>query len=187
MCKMPSKEKLVELYQSKTLQEIAKIYSTNRTTVSRWFKKLGIETRNRGGGNNRKVVDAVSKEMLTEMAKKMTNSEIAEKLGCGHSNIGRLLSLYGIKRNYKKSEYQKYNRRVRFLTEKTYVKYQKELNPNNYPRTLCGVDGGYQLDHIISVRECFDKGISAEWCSSKENLQMIMWEENLLKRGYKNE
>jgi hypothetical protein len=68
------------------------------------------------------------------------------------------------------------------LTEKNYAKFKHIINPNSYPRTLCGVEGGYQLDHKISVADCFKNKKSVQFCASVENLQMITWKENLQKR-----
>lgn len=75
-------------------------------------------------------------------------------------------------------EYKDYCNKVMWLTEKTYIENLSEINPNNYPRTLCGVDGGYQLDHIYSIKKGFDNKIPAEEISKKENLQMLSWKEN---------
>lgn len=100
----PNKKDLESLYQTKTLTEIAVIYNTTRTTVSRWFDSFEIEKRPRGGGNNRKVVDSVDRKTLLKMSKTMTNDEIAQKIGCSNSNVGRLLTFYVIKRDYHKSE-----------------------------------------------------------------------------------
>ena len=185
---LPDKQSIEELYKFKTLSEIAEYYGTTRTRVSRWCNKLGIEKNPRGGGNNRKILDnidsIVSKEVLELYIKEKTNQEIAETLGCSRGSVATLFKHHGLKREYKKSEYTKYSRKVRLLTERTYTKNYKKLNPNNLPRTLCGVDGGYQLDHIKSVRYCFDSGISIEDCSSIDNLQMITWQENLGKRKF---
>jgi hypothetical protein len=49
--------------------------------------------------------------------------------------------------------YKRYKNKVHKLSEQTYVKHIEIINPNGYPRTLCGVDGGWQLDHIKSVRK----------------------------------
>ena len=180
---LPSKEEMIELYKSYTLQEIADLYGTTKTRVRRWFDKLEIPKRPQGGGNNRKVIDRVTKEQLVELVKsKKTNKEISEILGCSVSNVCRLLSKYELKREYNMSEYRKYSNKVRRLTEKIYVKYKSIINPNNYPRTLCGVDGGYQIDHKLSVRFCYDNNISEEVCASVENLQIIEWSKNLNKR-----
>ena len=84
-------------------------------------------------------------------------------------------------RNPTTPAFRKFRNRVATLTEKTYVKYQHEINPNNHPRTIAGVNGGYQLDHKVSCRRAFDQGLTEEWVSSKDNLQMLPWKENLIK------
>lgn len=83
---------------------------------------------------------------------------------------------------YDRSEYHGYRHKVQYLTKKTYEQHKEVINPNNYPRTLCGVDGGWQLDHIKSVRKCFDEGISPEEASSITNLRMLPWRENLTRK-----
>jgi hypothetical protein len=78
-------------------------------------------------------------------------------------------------------DFKKYRNRVAVRTEKTYQKFKKEINPNDLPRGKAGVVGAYQVDHIISVREGFEKGIPVEKISSKENLQMLPWLDNVQK------
>lgn len=180
---IPPKEDLIELYKNNTLQEIANFYGTTKTRVRKWFDTLEIKKRPQGGGNNRRVVDLITKDELIELIKsKKTNKHIAKILGCSVSNICRLLSSYGLKREYNMTDYRKYSNKVRRLTEKNYVKYFTTINLNNCPRTLCGVDGGYQVDHKLSVRFCYDNNISEEVCASVDNLQMIEWTQNLNKR-----
>jgi len=79
------------------------------------------------------------------------------------------------------SDYQRYRKIVDVLTEKNYVKHQKIINPNSLPRTLCGVEGGYQLDHILSVHEGFKLKIDSIKIADITNLQMLPWKENLKK------
>jgi hypothetical protein len=79
------------------------------------------------------------------------------------------------------SNFKKYRNRISTRTRKTYKEYKTEINPNNLPIGKCGVIGAYQIDHIISVRLGFEQGISIEQMSSKENLQLISWEENIKK------
>lgn len=74
-----------------------------------------------------------------------------------------------------------YAKRVRRITEETYSKYKDRLNPNNHPRTRCGVEGGYQLDHKISVKWGFLHGLNPKIVGSLDNLQMLPWKHNLLK------
>lgn len=83
--------------------------------------------------------------------------------------------------NPNKKEFRAYANKIRWLTELTYRENVNEINPNNYPRTLCGVDGGYQLDHIVSVKTGFVENIDPEDIAALNNLQMLSWEENRAK------
>jgi|688.fasta_scaffold216471_3 hypothetical protein len=85
------------------------------------------------------------------------------------------------KGNPNPSKFKRYRNKVEFLTEQTYVKFIEEINPNNHPRTLAGIQGGYHLDHIVSVKEGFINGWSPEKLADKENLQMLPWLENVRK------
>jgi hypothetical protein len=80
--------------------------------------------------------------------------------------------------------YKKYANIVRMLSEENYVRFKQEINPNNHPRTLCGVDGGYQLDHVRSIKQCWNEGLDVSIAASAANLQIIPWKENLAKRTY---
>jgi hypothetical protein len=88
-----------------------------------------------------------------------------------------------IRRDTNQIAFRKYVNEVNKHTKKTYKKYHQEINPYNYPRTLCGMESGYQLDHIISMREGFDSGLTPEYLARKENLQMLTWQENNKKRN----
>ncbi len=79
------------------------------------------------------------------------------------------------------SNFKQYRHRVGTKTKKTYEIYKNEINPLNLPRGKSGVEGAYHLDHIISVRIGFEQGISIEDMSSKENLQMLSWLDNIRK------
>lgn len=85
--------------------------------------------------------------------------------------------------NPNKSEFRKYRHKVGWLSEKAYVLNKDEINPNGYPRTLAGIEGGYQLDHIKSVKECYLEGIDPEIAACVTNLQMLPWLENLTKHA----
>lgn len=182
----PDKDEFKKLYETHTQRQLCKIYGCSELRIRKWIIHFDLELRPQGGGNNRKYV--LTEETLSDMVEKgLTNEQISITLGMSISNVNRYLKLYKIKRNYNTKEYDKYSRKVRRLTESNYAKYKEILNPKSYPRTLCGVPGGYQLDHILSVRECFDAGLSIEDCARLENLQMIPWEKNLKKRKFKNE
>jgi hypothetical protein len=74
---------------------------------------------------------------------------------------------------------------VHGLSNKNYKLNIDIINPNNYPRTICGIDGGWQLDHIIPIKECFELGIPIEEAADISNLRMLPWRENLMRNyGY---
>lgn len=87
--------------------------------------------------------------------------------------------------NVNSSEYNTYSRKVHRLSAKTYTENIDTINPNRYNRTLCGVEGGWQLDHIIPIKEHFFNGVSAEEASVVTNLRMLPWRDNLM-RNYNN-
>jgi len=76
------------------------------------------------------------------------------------------------------ADFKKYRNRVAVRTRKTYKQFKSIINPNDLPIGKCGVDGAHQVDHIITVREGFERGISIEDISAKENLQVIPWLDN---------
>ena len=73
----------------------------------------------------------------------------------------------------------------RYRKEVWRITNQQPLNSlENYkmPRTLAGIEGGYQLDHIISIEEGWIMKKSPYIIGNINNLQFIPWEENLKKR-----
>ena len=111
---------------------------------------------------------------------------------CNHKYIGKINGLADCARkrnksltgpnhprwNPNKEPLIEYGRKVRVLSEKTYQDNILILNPNNLPRTLCGIDGGYQLDHKISIKSGFENNIPPEQLSSVDNLQLLPWKDN---------
>jgi hypothetical protein len=88
-------------------------------------------------------------------------------------------------RNPNTPEYKRYSRLVHGMSQEVYNENIDIINPERHPRTLCGVEGGWQLDHIIPIKECFDRGIPPREAASLTNLRMLPWKENLM-RQYKN-
>lgn len=83
---------------------------------------------------------------------------------------------------YKYSEdYKDYKNAVYRMSQKVYEKNIETINPNNYPRTRMGVEGGWQLDHIKPVIECFKDNIAPEEAAAISNLRMLPWRENLMR------
>ena len=85
-------------------------------------------------------------------------------------------------RNPNITEYKRYSRLVHALSQETYKNNIDIINPSRYPRTLCGVDGGWQLDHIKPIKECFLEGLSATEAAQVENLRMLPWKNNLMRQ-----
>jgi hypothetical protein len=182
---IPTKKFLIKLYKTKTLQQIADRLGTTKTRVRKWFKKLKIITRIQGAGNHTIFISLISKKELKELIKLgMTSIEISEYYGCSTSTISEYLHRFNIKREYPHlTDYDNYHFKCRRLSEKVYIQNIKKLNPYKYPRTRCGILGGYQLDHIKSIKQCFLEKIPVEIAASLSNLQFIPWKENLNRRN----
>lgn len=178
----PDKNEFITLYKNSTQLQLCNYYKCNKKRINKWIKHFGLELRPQGGGNNRKY--EVNEHILRKLIDDgYSNDEICNALNIkGKSSLYVWIRKFNIKRKKETDKYKLYKHKVRYLTEKTYALYKNEINPNNYPRTLCGVDNGYQLDHVISVSECFKKNIPEDYCASKENLQMLSWIDNLRKR-----
>ena len=73
---------------------------------------------------------------------------------------------------------KKYYREVRRITREQDISI---LENYDKLRGLCGVDGAYQLDHIIPVSRGYEQGIPAKTIGCIDNLQIIPWRDNLLK------
>ena len=79
------------------------------------------------------------------------------------------------------SDFKKYRNRVAVRTKKNYLLYESLINPNNLKIGKAGIDGAHHIDHILSVRQGFEQGISVEEISSPQNLQVIPWLDNIRK------
>ena len=74
-----------------------------------------------------------------------------------------------------KDEFKRYASEVRKYTEKQPIYL---LENSDKPRTLCGVEGGYQLDHCVSIRRGYELGLHPKYVGSLVNLRFIPWAEN---------
>jgi transposase len=182
---LPNFDEFKSLYELKSQSELAEHYKCTKKRINKWIKHFELNLRPQGGGNNRKynIDESVLRELVVS---DLSIDEICIQLNIKRSSLYNWMKKFNIRRIRDTTDYKKYQRKVRWLTEKTYVDYKNFINPHNHPRTLCGVDGGYQLDHIIGVYECYISGTSIENCSDLKNLQMIPWKENLEKRNYNN-
>jgi endogenous inhibitor of DNA gyrase (YacG/DUF329 family) len=80
---------------------------------------------------------------------------------------------------------KKYPKKQFYKREVWRYTYQNDLEklPNWEKRGRCGVDGAYQLDHIMSINEGWEKKIPPEQIAKWENLRMIPWKQNRYKGG----
>ncbi len=182
-----------------TNKQLSSIFNCSSVTISRWRKKYKIKISSglKKGQHNNKIVRY---EKCCKMCNKLFYTTPKENKkycsrNCMYSDIDYLNLLKNVDKSYMNTEkykkakqkettpeYTRYKNLVHRLTRKIYNQNKDIINPNNYKRTLCGIDGGYQLDHIKSIRKCFDEGISPENASHISNLQIIPWKTNLLKR-----
>jgi hypothetical protein len=84
---------------------------------------------------------------------------------------------------YDLKKYKDYKKLVYKLSNIQYNLHKDKINPHNYPRTIMGIDEGWQLDHIKSVKDCFIEGLTPEQSSEISNLRMLPWKDNL-KRNF---
>jgi 5-methylcytosine-specific restriction endonuclease McrA len=176
-----------------TAKEIGKMLQIHPQTVSRYRKHLGlsIPVGAKVGKLNLKKMRQVDRVCIgKDCSTIFTTNQASKKKYCSHSCQMKTANTApkGIGsrkiRNPLIKEYTKYARTVHALSQKVYKKNIAIINPNNYPRTLCGVTGGWQLDHIIPIKECFQQGKSPEEAAAISNLRMLPWHDNLM-RQYK--
>jgi hypothetical protein len=174
-----------------TAKEIGLLLSVSPITVSRERVKLGVAT-NRGAKKGRSNIKKMRQEERICIGKECSNTftviQSSKKKYCSHSCQQKTANVAakGVgsrkMRNPNTPEYKKYSRIVHGLSQKVYEENIDIINPNQYPRTLCGVDGGWQLDHIITIKECFEKGVTPKEASSINNLRMLPWKKNLMRQ-----
>lgn len=75
-------------------------------------------------------------------------------------------------------EYKKYKMQVRKVTGKQPI---HTLENYDKPRGKNGVNGAYQLDHILPVKLGFEWNISPDQIGDISNLRFIPWRENAIK------
>lgn len=160
-------------------------------TISRWRKQLGIKVAvGSKKGKPRpfqckrvKYQCLVCKESFEGIPSKKRKICSRKCLNIFNKTIDRSYmqteEYKDTKRKPYTSEYLKYKREVHRLSQLTYENSIDIINPNRLPRTVAGVIGGYQLDHIIPIKEGFNNKIPADILSQASNLRMLPWEENL--------
>lgn len=140
------------------------IADRSRSLLDRWKEKYGSE-------------EAIKKFSIysSKLSKSKSLEGYIERYG-EFLGLQKYQERYG---NVNSSEYKAYARKVHRLSGKTYTENIDIINPQRYTRTLCGVEGGWQLDHIIPIKECYESGLTPEQASDVGNLRMLPWRDNL--------
>jgi hypothetical protein len=121
-----------------------------------------------------------SLQVIGEKRKGKKHTEEIKKLISYHSKSRWELGLYDNQYSEKYTEFKKHQHKVHKLTHK--IKHLIEGYDESKHGKM-GIDGAYQIDHIIDIKYGFDNNIPAEEIASLKNLQFIPWEENI-KKGY---
>ena len=174
-----------------TGKEIQDRFGVGYITPTRWRKKLGVSlTRGCKKGKERPwqrkiekrscIICSTSFEVKPSERKKLCSKKCVTKFQKSRDKSYMQTEEYkDTLRKDTTPDYRRYAQQVHSLSQKVYEKNIDIINPNRYTRTLCGVDGGFQLDHIIPIRYGFDNGIFIEEMCVAENLRMLPWKENL--------
>ena len=192
-----SNEELVLLKDPmKTTRELAKILNIGVATVSRTRKRLGFEIP-LGAKKGKQYPERMRRETRKcahpDCSNTFTVVPSKVRLYCCHRchsltlDNSHLQSPEALKKRTKDTTpaYKRYKGLVHRMSGYTYTENIDIINPNRYNRTLCGVKDGWQLDHIIPVKECYDRGMTPEEASAISNLRMLPWKDNLM-RNYVN-
>jgi len=166
-------------------------YNKSRTDSIETIKKLGFH-----------ILSSYSGQQTTTTKIKVKRNECGHVFECAPGNILHRDVICKICNNEKKrvrfqtinqnkhiiwkqtaSEWEIYKSDVNNLTQQTYKKHQKLINPDNLSRGVAGTDGSFQLDHIIPIRWCFENNVPVEACADFRNLQMLSWRDNLAKKN----
>lgn len=173
-----------------SVRKLAEVLDLRPGTIRNKRKELGIVAPRglrKGQTNPKKMRQEIRTCIGKDCNTEFQVIQASKKKYCSHSCQQRTANVApkgtGSRsiRNPNIEEYTRYARKVHHLSGKTYEAHKDIINPNNYPRTLCGVKDGWQLDHIIPVKECFEKGMSIEEASALDNLRMLPWKTNLMR------
>ena len=187
----------IDWWCNHTTQQITEKYGIGTATVARTKKKYSIKTiRMPGSGSRTKTTGSYAKcknsscdetvwvipsqpEKYCSRDCTYTCAEYRDKLSSIDKSYMQTETYSISKQKEDVSEYRRYANKVHKLSDKVYNENIDTINPDRHPRTLAGVEGGWQLDHIIEVRFGFDNGIPFVILCDPSNLRMLPWKENI--------
>jgi hypothetical protein len=172
-------------------RQVALHLGVSKITVDRLRKKLDIKVPLgiKQGSINLKTRQRVTKTCIgKDCINTFEAGPLHKKKYCCHACQARTVHIApkgkGSRsiRNPNIKEYKRYAQLVHALSHEIYIKNIDFINPNRYPRTLCGIEGGWQLDHIKTIKECFQQGMPAIEAACIDNLRMLPWKTNLMRQ-----
>lgn len=185
----------IDWWCNHTNQEISEMYDIGPSTVSLYKNKYSIKNKRKTGsgakanGSYTKCKNSscdeqvwVTKSRPEKYCSRDCTWSCAEYLHKMRSRDTSYMQTEAYSISTRKegvSEYRRYANKVHKLSDKVYNDNIDSINPDRRPRTLAGVEGGWQLDHIIEVRFGFDNGIPPEVLCDPSNLRMMTWQDNL--------
>lgn len=183
----------IKWWQTHENWEILEKYSISGATLIRTKKKYDIKNKRKSGSGGKSKPPKIL--IACKMCAVMHTNEIYCSRECQFKDEDFINVLKNINRSYMKTEeyskslykpttpeYRKYSSKVHRLTRKIYESNIDSINPLRLPRTVAGVDDGYQLDHIMPIKYGFYNNIPPEDIAKKENLRIIPWKENLIRK-----
>lgn len=170
-----------------TTQQAVELIGCGQASVVRWRKRLGVKMKMGAPTGERpyrikretRVCPCCNTSFTCRPSERTRHCSMSCAMKLVDKSYMQTEAYKDTLRKPHTEEYKKYRRAVAKFTEKVYLQHKDVINPNDYPRTLNGVEGGWQLDHIKPVIESFHEGESPEFVSRLENLRMLPWKENL--------
>lgn len=152
-----------QAYANRTQDETAATTAKRKQTN---LERYGVETVMQVPEIKEKVISALTTEKRLVAAQKAKATNIAN---------GRILADDDPARDKKKD----YKYRVRQISEQwAALSFPAE---DLAKRSLNGVEGAVQLDHMVSLEECYRHNIAPEIAGHITNLRIISWEHNISK------
>lgn len=156
-------------------------YGNKRYTheeVKNIFKKYGYKLLSKKYGNNKSIL-SLKCPKGHKIKMKLNHFLNSERCGICYKENNRGENHHSYK-NYTKEElkeFKNYRMRVMQLSNQIFNKYYYQINPNKLKRGY----NDYHLDHIYTVLDGFENNISSEVISNPNNLQMMWWNDNIVK------